>query len=125
MAPRAFGVRVAGVVRATGAPHDLVLRDYALSYMLAAIYSDVPLSDAMAFKGGTALRKCFFRGYRFSEDLDFTLREPTRSWRGWHLVTSTGETALRPSSGDRAAVARTDHPGLDAHLIGPAQRASP
>src|ERR1700730_9682859 len=36
VAMRPFGVRVAAVVRATGAPHDLVLRDYALSHMLAA-----------------------------------------------------------------------------------------
>ncbi len=26
------------------------------------------------FKGGTCLKKCFFETYRFSEDLDFTLR---------------------------------------------------
>ncbi|MGH7442258.1 MAG: nucleotidyl transferase AbiEii/AbiGii toxin family protein [bacterium] len=30
----------------------------------------------MAFKGGTALRRCWFDGYRFSEDLDFTLTRP-------------------------------------------------
>jgi predicted nucleotidyltransferase component of viral defense system len=27
----------------------------------------------LAFKGGTALRRCWFEDYRFSEDLDFTL----------------------------------------------------
>jgi predicted nucleotidyltransferase component of viral defense system len=27
------------------------------------------------FKGGTALKKCYFSDYRFSEDLDFTLAE--------------------------------------------------
>ena len=27
------------------------------------------------FKGGTALKKCYFPEYRFSEDLDFTLAE--------------------------------------------------
>jgi hypothetical protein len=29
----------------------------------------------LAFKGGTALKRCYFGDYRFSEDLDFTLRE--------------------------------------------------
>jgi predicted nucleotidyltransferase component of viral defense system len=29
----------------------------------------------MAFKGGTCLQKVYFKGYRFSEDLDFTLLE--------------------------------------------------
>ena len=30
----------------------------------------------LAFKGGTALRSCWFENYRFSEDLDFTLTRP-------------------------------------------------
>lgn len=29
------------------------------------------------FKGGTCLEKCYFETYRFSEDLDFTLRDDT------------------------------------------------
>jgi predicted nucleotidyltransferase component of viral defense system len=30
------------------------------------------LKDNLAFKGGTALKKCYFGEYRFSEDLDFS-----------------------------------------------------
>lgn len=30
------------------------------------------LPHRLIFKGGTCLRKCYFDGYRFSEDLDFT-----------------------------------------------------
>ena len=30
------------------------------------------LRDKIVFKGGTALKKCYFGDYRFSEDLDFT-----------------------------------------------------
>ena len=30
------------------------------------------LRDTLVFKGGTALRKCYFGDYRFSEDLDFS-----------------------------------------------------
>jgi uncharacterized protein len=33
------------------------------------------LRPVLAFKGGTALKGCYFADYRFSEDLDFTLRE--------------------------------------------------
>jgi uncharacterized protein len=33
------------------------------------------LSHKLAFKGGTALKKCFFGEYRFSEDLDFSALE--------------------------------------------------
>jgi len=35
-----------------------------------------PLREVLAFKGGTALRRCWFEDYRFSEDLDFTLTRP-------------------------------------------------
>jgi len=47
-------------------------RDYLLSFVLAAIGNVKPLSETIIFKGGTALRKCYFEDYRFSEDLDFS-----------------------------------------------------
>ena len=44
--------------------------------MLAGINDHPDIRDAWVFKGGTCLKKCFFETYRFSEDLDFTLRDP-------------------------------------------------
>jgi predicted nucleotidyltransferase component of viral defense system len=38
--------------------------------------AESPLKEKLAFKGGTALRRCYFADYRFSEDLDFTIIEP-------------------------------------------------
>ena len=49
-------------------------RDYCLSWISIGL-SQTRLSEWLAFKGGTALKKIYFRGYRFSEDLDFTLRQ--------------------------------------------------
>jgi predicted nucleotidyltransferase component of viral defense system len=46
--------------------------DYLISFVLAGISGVDSLAGAMAFKGGTALRKCYFSDYRFSEDLDFS-----------------------------------------------------
>jgi len=43
--------------------------------MLAGIYAHEELAESWIFKGGTCLKKCFFETYRFSEDLDFTLRD--------------------------------------------------
>ena len=45
-----------------------------MSWILAAIGRLPALRNTLAFKGGTALRKCYFNEYRFSEDLDFTAR---------------------------------------------------
>jgi predicted nucleotidyltransferase component of viral defense system len=115
MALRPFGVRVAAAVRATGAPHEVVLRDHALSYMLAAIYADAELGDVMAFKGGTALRKCFFPGYRFSEDLDFTMRERWDEARIEGALHDAAAEAARLTASHgvfRFVVDRREHRGL-------------
>lgn len=54
---------------------DVIEKDYALGWMLAAIAAAPELSETWVFKGGTCLRKCFYETYRFSEDLDFTVIE--------------------------------------------------
>jgi len=43
---RQFGVRIAEMVRQTGLPHESVLRDHALSYMLAGIAAIPELAAA-------------------------------------------------------------------------------
>lgn len=55
-------------------PH-VVEKDYVLGWMLAGIGAHPVLRESWLFKGGTCLKKCFFETYRFSEDLDFTLRD--------------------------------------------------
>lgn len=55
-------------------PH-VVEKDYALGWALAGIFAHEELADTWVFKGGTCLKKCYFETYRFSEDLDFTLRD--------------------------------------------------
>jgi uncharacterized protein len=54
-------------------PEDVIERDYVLAWLLTQIPTNSLLSQALAFKGGTALRRMHFGEYRFSEDLDFTL----------------------------------------------------
>ena len=55
-----------------GAPWEVLERDYLLSWVLAGIDRVPALGCKLVFKGGTALRKCYFGDYRFSEDLDFS-----------------------------------------------------
>ena len=55
-----------------GIPWEVLERDYLLSWILAGISQVPALGDTLVFKGGTALKKCYFGGYRFSEDLDFS-----------------------------------------------------
>jgi len=53
---------------------DVLERDYCLAWLLSAL-SESELKPVLAFKGGTALKRCYYAEYRFSEDLDFTLGE--------------------------------------------------
>lgn len=57
-------------------PH-VIEKDFVLGWLLAAINAHEALSETWVFKGGTCLKKCFFETYRFSEDLDFTLTDPS------------------------------------------------
>jgi len=53
-------------------PETVLERDYCLAWFLVGL-SRTTVREHLVFKGGTALKRCYFGGYRFSEDLDFSL----------------------------------------------------
>ena len=53
---------------------NVVEKDYVLGWILDGISDQPGISADWIFKGGTCLKKCYFETYRFSEDLDFTLK---------------------------------------------------
>ena len=53
----------------------VIEKDYVLGWLLAGINQHPALRESWVFKGGTCLKKCYFETYRFSEDLDFTMRD--------------------------------------------------
>jgi hypothetical protein len=55
-------------------PEEVLERDYCLAWFLVSLAGS-PICKSLMFKGGTALKRCYFSKYRFSEDLDFTLAE--------------------------------------------------
>ena len=67
--------RLEEVSKASGIRLDILQQDYLLSWVLVGISRVKELSAMLVLKGGTALKKCFFGDYRFSEDLDFTALE--------------------------------------------------
>jgi predicted nucleotidyltransferase component of viral defense system len=60
---------------ALGLLPSVIEKDYILGWILGGINAHPALSESWVFKGGTCLKKCYFETYRFSEDLDFTLRD--------------------------------------------------
>ena len=55
-----------------GVDPNIIEKDYHLGIALKIISENLKIKD-WVFRGGTALKKCYFNNYRFSEDLDFTL----------------------------------------------------
>ena len=55
-------------------PEAVLERDYCRAWFLVGL-SRSPLRESLVFKGGTALKRCYFGDYRFSEDLDFSLAD--------------------------------------------------
>jgi len=97
-------------------PETVLERDYCLSWFLVGLSRSM-LRDRLAFKGGTALKKCYFADYRFSEDLDFSLVEET-SWEEIerHLGVAFEET--RRASGVEFHLDRVDrHSHQNSHTF--------
>jgi len=49
-------------------------KDYVITEVLKALSQVTTLNGLLVFKGGTALRKVYFPDWRYSEDLDFTVK---------------------------------------------------
>jgi len=60
--------------REFGLASQVIEKDYVLGWLLAGISQHAVLGPEWVFKGGTCLKKCYFETYRFSEDLDFTIK---------------------------------------------------
>lgn len=54
----------------------VIEKDYILSKTLMALATNPEFRKSLVFKGGTALKKCYYPDWRYSEDLDFTSRSP-------------------------------------------------
>lgn len=61
---------------------EIIEKDYVLGWILAGINNHKSLSKHWVFKGGTCLKKCYFKDYRFLEDLDFTLTKDASTHEG-------------------------------------------
>jgi len=67
-----FQKEVSDIAEQVGVAKTVIDKDWVLGHFIAAMYTVPEIRDNLIFKGGTCLRKCWFKDYRFSEDLDFT-----------------------------------------------------
>jgi predicted nucleotidyltransferase component of viral defense system len=61
--------------REFGLTANTIEKDYVLGWIMDGISQQPEINADWIFKGGTCLKKCYFETYRFSEDLDFTLKK--------------------------------------------------
>ena len=87
-------------------PESVLERDYCLAWLLSSL-AESDLRGKLGFKGGTALKRCYFGDYRFSEDLDFTLLEPT-PFEDLRLALEPVYAGVREASGIEFAFDRED-----------------
>ena len=85
-----------------GVPALTVERDYVLAHIISAL-ATLNRSHGLVFKGGTALRLCYFEDYRYSADLDFSVTEG-----GCAAAYATIEEALKGVTGAVEALSLTN-----------------
>ena len=57
-----------------GLRFDQAEKDYVILWLLSGLAHSGVKGHGWVFKGGTCLRHCYYKGYRFSEDIDFSCR---------------------------------------------------
>jgi predicted nucleotidyltransferase component of viral defense system len=57
-----------------GLRFDQAEKDYVILWLLSGLAHSGAKEHGWVFKGGTCLRHCYYEGYRFSEDIDFSCR---------------------------------------------------
>lgn len=60
------------VAEKEGLRFDQIEKDYVILWVLSGLVSSGMKGNGWVFKGGTCLRHCYYRNYRFSEDIDFS-----------------------------------------------------
>ena len=62
------------VAEQEGLRFDQVEKDYVILWLLSGLVDSWIARHGWIFKGGTCLRHCYYKGYRFSEDIDFSCK---------------------------------------------------
>ena len=62
------------VAEQEGLRFDQAEKDYVILWLLSGLAHSGAKEHGWVFKGGTCLRHCYYEGYRFSEDIDFSCR---------------------------------------------------
>jgi hypothetical protein len=86
------------VAEKEGLRFDQVEKDYVILWLLSGLAHSGAKEHGWIFKGGTCLRHCYYKGYRFSEDIDFSCRPGEDNLdASLHLLDKVAAWVLRES----------------------------
>lgn len=100
----------------TRIPEKVIELDYCLAWFLIGLYR-CELGKHLAFKGGTALRRCHFGEYRFSEDLDFSLLKPDFTMEQIQKLLPEVFQNIKTASGIEFTFEKPDEPHQNSHTF--------
>lgn len=86
---------------AEGLRFDQVEKDYVLLWVLRGLSLQNLPAKGWVFKDGTCLRHCYYTGYRFSEDLDFTCNPDLGGLEAAQEILNHTASRIQESSGIR------------------------
>jgi predicted nucleotidyltransferase component of viral defense system len=88
---------------AEGLRFDQAEKDYVILWVLYGLSHPDVSPKGWVFKGGTCLRHCYYPGYRFSEDLDFTCLPESGGLKSAQAVLGRAAVWVQENSGIRMA----------------------
>lgn len=89
---------------AEGLRFDQIEKDYLILWILYALSRPELKTKGWIFKGGTCLRHCYYPGYRFSEDLDFSCLVESGGLEGVRELLQRASLWVSANSGVRVEV---------------------
>ncbi|MGO9613524.1 MAG: nucleotidyl transferase AbiEii/AbiGii toxin family protein [Dissulfurispiraceae bacterium] len=92
------------VAEADGLRFDQVEKDYVILWVLRGLERSGLTRHGWIFKGGTCLRHCYYRGYRFSEDIDFSCKPGGDNLEKSVLLLQKAGDTIQSESGIRITV---------------------
>jgi len=87
-----------------GLRFDQVEKDYVILWVLQGLSHSASSAKGWVFKGGTCLRHCYYQGYRFSEDIDFSCRPESGGLEATQEALRRVAVWVQENSGIRMAV---------------------
>jgi uncharacterized protein len=87
-----------------GLRFDQTEKDYVILWILKSLSQERDVAESWSFKGGTCLRHCYYPGYRFSEDIDFSCKSGSSNIQRAHELLERVARTVEQGSGIRVNV---------------------